>query len=657
MHFKLRNRHLFAIDIALLPIAVYLSFVLRVEERTLAGYGSAFALFTVLALLIVPLAFRLAGVYSRYWQFASVEEMTLLAGAITLATIVVAGLSFATGSFAPDIPQLPRSIPFIFLLLALVCTAAPRLAIRFASQRPYRRTDEESRPVLIMGAGDAGRMMVRELQRNAQLGMQPVGFVDDDPSKQGMRIHGVRVLGNRHDIPRLAQKYAIARIIIAIPTAPGKTIREIVAICEDAGVQAKTMPGMYELLDGKVSVNQLRDVQIQDLLRREPVQADQTAIANLVHGKRVLVTGGGGSIGSELCRQLLRCGPSELMGHGENSVFEIQNELQRALAKNGSGTATTRVSAVIADIRFDERIRNVFQQVQPEIVFHAAAHKHVPLMELYPEEAVTNNVLGTRNVLDAALAADVERFVMISSDKAVNPTSVMGVSKRVAELLVHRAAEQSGKPYVAVRFGNVLGSRGSVALTFRQQIAAGGPVTITDAEMTRYFMTIPEAVTLVLQAAVLGRGGEVFVLDMGDPVKIMDLARDMIELSGLQVGHDIDIVCTGRRPGEKLFEELFVKGEQHVRTTHEKIFHACNAGSFVPARLDAQIAELAAAAQACDKAAIRRCFQELVPQYQPMQAQESQAPQTVKVEVSEPIFDLAPLPRNNRREARVRVSR
>jgi FlaA1/EpsC-like NDP-sugar epimerase len=437
-----------------------------------------------------------------------------------------------------------------------------------------------------MGAGEAGTMIAREMRANPQLGLDPIGYVDDDPGKQGMRIRGLPVLGGRAALPDLVGQHRIDQVIIAMPTAPGKAIREVLAICEQAGVPAKTMPGMYELLGGQVSVNQLRNVEIEDLLRREPVQTDTAAVHDLIAGRAVLVTGGGGSIGSELCRQILRCGPAKLiiLGHGENSVFEIHQELLRvARAQLRSDWESRPVTGapklpaiipVIGDIRFANRLHTIFQAHRPDIVFHTAAHKHLPLMEENPSEAVTNNVLGTRNVLDAALAAGVQRFVLISTDKAVNPSSVMGASKRLAELLVQQAAAASGCPYAAVRFGNVLGSRGSVVLTFKQQIAAGGPLTVSDPAMTRFFMTIPEAVQLVLQAAVLGRGGETFVLDMGEPVRIVDLARDLINLSGLEEGRDIDIVFTGLRPGEKLTEELFVPGEAYQRTAHAKIFIA-----------------------------------------------------------------------------------
>ncbi|MCG8349309.1 MAG: polysaccharide biosynthesis protein [Chloroflexales bacterium] len=607
----LRNRHFLASDIILLPIAVYTSFVLRLEEPDLSKYWAGLILFTVVSVVVMPLIFTMAGIYSRYWRYASVEELLLLSSAVTASTLIIGGLSLIGAWILPGSVVVPRSIPFIFFLLALVATASPRLIARLAHGYEYRRRGNgRALPVLIVGAGNAGIMMVRELRQNPQLEMEVIGFLDDDPAKQNVRILGVSVMGNHHDIPQIVGRQNVYQVIIAMPTAPGKVIREIVEVCELVGVRVKIIPGIYELLDGKVSVNQLRDVQIEDLLRRQPVQTNISAVGRLIHGKRVLITGGGGSIGSELCRQVLRFEPAMLtiVGHGENSVFTIQRELLKCMPP------TTELHAVIADIRFPERINALFEEYRPDIVFHAAAHKHVPLMELNPAEAVTNNILGTHNLLNAAMLADVKHFVMISTDKAVNPTSVMGSSKRVAELLVHQAATLSGKAYVTVRFGNVLGSRGSVVLTFKEQIASGGPVTVTHPEMRRYFMTIPEAVQLVLQAATIGNGGEVFTLDMGEPVKIVDMAHDMIELSGLEVGRDIDVVFTGIRPGEKLYEELFVQGEDYARTLHEKIFIACNASSFVPPSLEEAIKVLESATQRNDTAAILRMLHLLVPQ-------------------------------------------
>jgi FlaA1/EpsC-like NDP-sugar epimerase len=523
---------------------------------------------------------------------------------------VTSALALVVNQVLPSTLTVPRSVPFIYMSLALGATAGPRLAVRLMSRTKMQTSSGKRTPVLIMGAGNAGSMMVRELRANPQLGMEVIGFVDDDATKLNMRIHGVPVFGSQADIPRLVTKYGIRQVIIAMPTAPGKAIRQVVSICEQAGIRAKIIPGIYELLDGKVSVNQLRDVQIEDLLRRKPVRTNIAAVGDLIQGRRVLITGAGGSIGSELCRQVLRFEPSELilLGHGENSIFMIENELRKQLPKE------TTLTPVIADIRFAERIKAIFREYRPEIVFHAAAHKHVPLMEFNPVEAITNNVLGTRNLLDAALEAHIDHFVMISTDKAVNPTSIMGASKRAAELLVHHAARTSGKSYVAVRFGNVLGSRGSVVLTFKQQILSGGPVTVTHPDMCRFFMTIPEAVQLTLQAATIGRGGEVFTLDMGEPVKIVDLAHDMITLSGLEVGQDVDIVFTGMRPGEKLYEELFVPGESYERTVHEKNFIACNASSFVPHALFDSIAKLELSAYRSDSQAIMRILHQLVPQ-------------------------------------------
>jgi FlaA1/EpsC-like NDP-sugar epimerase len=461
-------------------------------------------------------------------------------------------------------------------------------------RHPHKHSDSSTHS-LIMGAGFAGSLILQEIRRNPQLNIEVVGFIDDDERKLGMKIHGIPVLGNRLEIPQLASRHNAEQVIIALPSASGHLIREVIKICEEANVEAKIMPGLYELIDGKASINQLRKVQIEDLLRREPIQTDISGVEKLVQGRRVLITGGGGSIGSELCRQVLQCHPSQLilLGHGENSVFETENELKLTLARATTSTATPcQISGVIADTRMPDRLQAVFETYRPEIVFHAAAHKHVPLMELNPTEAITNNVIGTRNIVNTCLRWDVKHFVMISTDKAVNPTSIMGASKRVAELLVLQASRTSGKPYEAVRFGNVLGSRGSVVLTFRQQIAAGGPVTVTHPDMRRFFMTIPEAVQLVLQAAVIGRGGEIFTLDMGEPVHLIDLACDMIRLSGLTLGRDIDIKFTGVRPGEKLFEELFVKGEDYRLTSNEKIYIATNASNFIPEHLNDSVNDL-----------------------------------------------------------------
>jgi len=568
-------------------------------------------IYTAVALVVRLLTFYQLGLYRRFWRYASIDELSQIAVAVFISSLFVWLVVTAVRALLPV--ALPRSVFVIDTLLVLLFVGGSRFSVRLGAQR-RKRPNGHGRRILVVGAGDAGSMIAREILHNPQLNLTPVGFVDDDVRKHHMQIYGLPVLGGQEDLPALVDKYQIDRVIIAMPTAPGQVIRQVATLCEKLEVETKILPGMYELVDGTVTVKQLRDVAIEDLLRRNPIQTDTAAVRELIAGRRVLITGGGGSIGSELCRQVLRCQPKELvvLGHGENSIFEIHNELRRL------DRPETKITAVIADVRFAEQMEAIFEQYRPEIVFHTAAHKHVPLMELNPAEAITNNVLGTRNVVRAATAVGVAHFVMISTDKAVNPTSVMGASKRTGELLVHQAARQSGQAFVAVRFGNVLGSRGSVVLTFQKQIAAGGPVTVTDPEMTRFFMTIPEAVQLVLQAAVLGKGGEVFVLDMGEPVKIVDLARDLIELSGLEVGRDVEIQFSGVRPGEKLYEELFVPGEQYHRTHHEKIFIAGNASSFVPADLEESLSGLAASAARHDTEAIIRGLQNLIPEYEPM---------------------------------------
>jgi FlaA1/EpsC-like NDP-sugar epimerase len=613
----IRNRYFFLADVLLLPLAAYAAFAVRLDDVGFvfgpqAQYGLSFAVLALAAMVVTPLVFARAGVYGRYWRFASLEDLLLLLAAVLVSGLIAAFIGRAAAWFWPAVLPVPWGALVVFGLLAAVAAGLPRLAGRlFRSYAALHDRAQADEPVLIVGAGETGDIIARELMHKPRLGMQVVGFIDDDSAKLNMKLRGVPVLGARQDIPAVARRYDIRTVIIAMPSSSGRTIRDVVDICRQAGLETKTMPGLPDLIDGSVSVSKLRNVEIEDLLRREPIRTDLDAVRQLLRGKRVLVTGGGGSIGGELCRQVLRCEPAQLviLGHGENSVFQIAAELRRNAA------AGDKIAEAVADVRFPDRLRAVFQQYRPEVVFHAAAHKHVPLMESNAPEAITNNILGTRNLLDASEEAGVQRFVMISTDKAVNPTSIMGASKRAAELAMLQAARRTGRPYVAVRFGNVLGSRGSVVLTFKQQIASGGPVTVTHPDMTRYFMTIPEAVQLVLQAAVLGQGGEIFMLDMGEPVRIFDLARDMIRLSGLEEGRDIDIVFTGMRPGEKLREELFLPSETYQQTRHDKVFIARHAGNAVPADLDAQLAALKSAAGKGDTAAIVRLLRTLIPEF------------------------------------------
>ena len=566
----LRNRHLFLLDILLLPLAVYLAFVLRLEDFNLVDYWPAYLVFTATALIVVPLVFRFTGVYSRYWRFASIEELMLLAGAVTVASLLTGGSSLLVSAFLPMLP-VPRSIPVIFLGIALAFTAGVRLLVRISSRQPLTLADFKTKRVLIAGAGEAGQMLARDIRQHPEKGLQVVGFVDDDPDKQNLTVRGLPIFGGREKIPELVESTGIEEVIIAMPSASGQSVREIVEICKDVEIKARILPALSELITDGVGLRHLRPVDINDLLRREPVLTDLAAVYDLVRDKVVLVTGAGGSIGSELCRQIAKARPDKIiiLGHGENSIFDIQHELRSEFKAGRS--KLKNIIPVIADVRDSARLQQVFAEHQPQVVFHAAAHKHVPLMEANPIDAITNNVLGAHALLETCLAYDVQRFVFISTDKAVNPANIMGVTKRMSELLVQEAAQRSGKPYVSVRFGNVLGSRGSVVPFFKKQIEAGGPVTVTHPEVTRYFMTIPEAVQLVLQAATMGESGDLFMLEMGEPVKIVDLARDLIRLSGLTPDEDIKIIFTGLRPGEKLFEELYQGHENHLATEHEKI--------------------------------------------------------------------------------------
>ncbi|HSV74790.1 MAG TPA: nucleoside-diphosphate sugar epimerase/dehydratase [Chthonomonadales bacterium] len=633
---RLRNRHFIALDIVLLSLTPWLAFLLRydgvVEIRT---HAAELAFYTLTAVVVRVALFHPFGLYNRYWHYAGVDELVQTTLAVVSSMVVLYAL-YAGGVFhlAGD-ETLPRTLLLIDGLLALLVVGMTRFSVRLSrvAALPSRPTDA-GRSVLIVGAGIVGQMVAREMKVSPHMGMRGVAFLDDDPDKQHLRIAGLPVLGCSESLPEVVASLGIEQVVIAMPNAPGKVVRRVVDLCEQAGVKARTVPGVFTLLDEKVRVNAIRAVDIDDLLRREPVRTDVEAVAKLLRGARVLITGGGGSIGSELCRQVLRCAPAELvvLGHGENSVFEIHGELARALRRppprDGSvppERPSTRIVPVIADIRDEERMRRVLRQYRPQIVFHAAAHKHVPLMEANPAEAIANNVFGTLYLLHAAAAAGVEHFVMISTDKAVNPTSIMGATKRAAELLVLQAAERTGRPYVSVRFGNVLGSRGSVVPIFRRQIAEGGPVTVSHPEMTRYFMTIPEAVQLVLQSAVLGKGGEVFMLDMGEPVLIVDLARDMIELSGLHVGRDIDIEFTGIRPGEKLFEELRLDGESYQRTRHEKVLVVRNGATGTTDGIDDALSVMRAAVLSAEREAALAALKRLVPEFVPDEERLAQA--------------------------------
>ena len=608
---QLRNRWFFILDLILIPFSAYLAFVLRLDAFDLGQYTVTALVFMSTALIFKTLLFMILNGYSRYWPFAGLPEVMVILQSVALGEVLATSAALLVLSLLGQ-PLPPRSVPVLDFLVSVAAVAGPRLSIRWlyrfvCCEKSGGERSSDTR-VLIVGGGEAGQLVLQELQRNPQLGLHPVGFVDDDANKHGLRIQGLPVLGEVADIPKLAKTYRVKRVFIAIPSASSSEMREIVEACHEADVEVRTLPGVYELIQGDVQIQRFRPVRVEDLLAREPVEIDTTQVQLMLTGKRVLVTGAGGSIGSELCRQIARCQPVAivLLGHGENSVFHIHNELRRSF----TGLA---FHPIIADVRDAARIDRIFARYRPQHIFHAAAHKHVPLMERNPAEAVTNNVGGTRNLLRAAEAHGCGNFVMISTDKAVNPTSVMGATKRVSEHLVMTTAHRTGACYVAVRFGNVLGSRGSVVPVFEEQIKNGGPVTVTHREIKRYFMTIPEAVQLVLQAAALGSGGEVFVLDMGEPVKIVDLARDMIRLAGFEVEKDVDITFTGLRPGEKLFEELFLDDEHYQRTLHEKIFVSRN--GVIPAEsVEPQVERLLHAAESGQVEEVLTQLRALVPE-------------------------------------------
>ncbi|MBI4507370.1 MAG: polysaccharide biosynthesis protein [Chloroflexi bacterium] len=614
----LRSRHLFAFDLVAVLTAYALSFVMRFDTGYIWPQLSQYWPVVVpLALLKLALLYRF-GLYRRVWRYASLPEIVGLINAVSLASIAV-GLLVLWGSTpnGPEIVQgFPRSVIAIDWLVTVALIGGSRLTARVLDEAQRHRRGPRldgwptrEKRVLVVGAGDAGAMIVREMQGKPELGLKPVGFVDDDAHKHGLAIRGVKVLGGRDQLAALVGESNVDEVIIAMPTAPGRVIRDIAARCRAVGVEFKTIPGIFELLDGRVSIRQVRDVRIEDLLRRDPIEFEGNHLGPYFAGRRILVSGAGGSIGAELCRQIAALEPAALvlLGHGENSIFLVQQELRALFPR-------TAIHAVIADVRDRARLEESFALYRPDVVFHSAAHKHVPLMEGNVAEAVNNNVFGTRAIAQVATRYGVRQFVFISSDKAVRPTSVMGVTKRVAELVVQDIAQSGGLIFTVVRFGNVLGSRGSLIPILQQQIVRGGPVTLTHADATRYFMTIPEAAKLVIHAATRAEGGDVFVLDMGEPVRIADLAHDLIELSGLRVGHDVEIQWIGLRPGEKLHEELAGPDEELAPTDVPKLLR------LVPRPVNAVqlhrvLQDMQRHVESGDEERLRGLLQQLVPDY------------------------------------------
>lgn len=556
---KLKFVLLDAVILILMPIlALMIRFEGTLPQKELTVLLNWLPIFVVISLAI----FVSYGMYHRIWHYARVRDLVAIVGAVSLSVAMMFVVDIFMGM------HIPRSIYVLTWMLAIGGIGMSRLVFKINWDNWTGDTGVKKQ-VLIVGAGDAGAMMAREIEQNDDAVLKIAGFIDDDPRKQGSKLSGFNVLGTTEDIVDICQKRSIDEIIIAMPSVSGDVVRRIAENCRQSGCEVKIMPSLFEMTDGHVNVRTLRDINIEDLLRRDPIHLDFAKITSYIAGKTVLITGAGGSIGSEISRQVSLVGAKEiiLLGRGENSIYEIYQELKIKFPDQLYRT-------VIANITDKQRMTEVFAKYKPQVVFHAAAHKHVPLMEIQPAEAVRNNVFGTKNVAELADAYHSEIFVLISTDKAVNPTSVMGATKRCAELVLQEINQHSETKYVTVRFGNVLGSRGSVVPLFEKQIAAGGPVTITHPEMTRFFMTIPEAVQLVLQAGSQAEGGEVFLFDMGKPVKIRDMACDLIQLHGLKPDQDIKLVYTGLRPGEKLYEELLTSEEGTASTKHEKIFKA-----------------------------------------------------------------------------------
>lgn len=607
---KLITRRIFLIiyDILAIIVACFSPLVMRYEfhlnEIPAMFIDSVWWVipFTIVFTLVIFYVLRL---YHSLWAYAGVTEMqNIMAACVISAALQALTLMFSNHS-------VPRSYYFIYALCLIAFTMLSRFAYRFARDNKHRRHNAKNgTAVMVIGAGDAGNVIIKEINNSYYSTMSIKCIIDDDPDKWGRYVQGIKVIGGRESIIENASLYGIDEIIIAIPSAPKRVIKDIITICQETNCKLRTLPGMYQLVNGEVDISKLRDVDVEDLLGRDPIKVDLESILTYVKGKTVLVTGGGGSIGSELCRQVAMHQPKQLIiiDIYENSAYDVEQELKQRYPE-------LDLVVLIASVRNTNRMNKIFEEYKPDIVYHAAAHKHVPLMEKSPNEAIKNNVFGTWKTAQAAAYAGVKKFVMISTDKAVNPTNIMGASKRICEMIIQTFNRHYDTEFVAVRFGNVLGSNGSVIPLFRKQIEMGGPVTVTHPDIIRYFMTIPEAVSLVLQAGVYAKGGEIFVLDMGEPVRILDLAKNLIRLSGYKVDEDIQIVFTGLRPGEKLYEELLME-EEGLKDTDNKLIHIGKPIEIDEDRFFAQLKELKAATTA-EEEDVRRMVQEIVPTYMP----------------------------------------
>lgn len=599
---------IFALQIVFIIAALLISMALRFDMKIPDVYWGRMVVMLPAMLVIKLVVFWAVGLFRGWWRYVSMADLILILKGNFIASLCVVFY----GVLVYRLEGIPRSVLIMDGIFCFLFMAGIRFLTRAFRENyfpmPRRKKVPKSR-TLVVGAGDAGQMIAREIRQNPKLNLEFVGFIDDDPNKQKQTFQGFPVLGKQRKLGRICQEKNVDEVVIAIPSASGKEIRQLVNRCIEVGVRFRTLPGVGELIDGRVSVQNIKDVEVEDLLGREVVRLDVDKIKNYLDGKRVLVTGAGGSIGSEICRQLARFNPAKLvlLDDAETPLFHIERELCARFP-------SLHIAAIIGDIRSRERIEGIFDEFLPQVVFHAAAYKHVPLMEKNPAAAANNNVFGTKILANAAAAFGVLHFVMISTDKAVNPTNVMGATKRAAELYIQGLSRKSLTSFVTVRFGNVLGSNGSVIPIFKEQIRMGGPVTVTHPDITRFFMTIPEASQLVLQAGSMGKGGEIFLLDMGEPVKILNLAEELIRLSGFRPYEDIEIVFSGLRPGEKLYEELLLAGEGVQPTSHEKICVARSMAVDAP-RLDEQLERLHKAVVAMDLTGVLMNLQSIVPEF------------------------------------------
>ncbi len=617
------------LDLALLAGVFGLAFVLRFENDVPDDYWTVFRAALPAVILLQGVCLLFVGIPWLTWRYVSLRDCLRLSFALALASLTLLGwrsLAIAL-PFLPSLPpRAPAAVPFGVLLIDLPLSFLALDGVRVGTRLAWEWTERghhpggsaEPIPTLLLGAGHTGAHVVHELAGRSDAGFLVVGFLDDDPSKLGTRIQGIPVLGRFSDLADVARQHGVRQALVTTPQTPGTTLWQLAQACEECGISAKIIPEIPDIVGGKFDIARIRNVAIEDILHRSPVELDMPAIAAILQDKRVLITGAGGSIGSELCRVVCGFRPRALIlvEKAENNLFQIHWKL--------STEFEVPLVPFVADICDGRRMDQILARHRPEVLLHAAAHKHVPLMQKNPGEAINNNVLGTRQLADLADAHGVGVFVMISTDKAVRPTSVMGVSKRVAELYIQALSQRSATRFVAVRFGNVLGSVGSVVPIFKEQIARGGPVTVTHPDMERYFMTIPEACQLVLQAASMGRGGEIFILDMGEPVKIVDLARNLIRMSGLRPDEDIEIRFTGIRPGEKLFEELALQDEGAEKTRHPRIYVGRLAAQDWET-IGRQVKELGRFADVTDPALIHAAFQAIVPEYQIPLAWEAEA--------------------------------